>query len=79
VLVPVGLLAVIAPLTVATSRLYRGMHYLTDVLAGAALGAACLMLTYVALRAGIKRLEARERNLPAVVTQLDLTRLGDPS
>jgi undecaprenyl-diphosphatase len=73
VLVPVGLLAVLAPLTVATSRLYRGMHYASDVIAGAALGAACLILTYFALRVGVERLKARERNLPAAVAQLDLT------
>ncbi|NNF62996.1 MAG: phosphatase PAP2 family protein [Acidimicrobiia bacterium] len=50
-------LAVFAPLAVAVSRMYRGMHYLTDVTVGALLGAACLAVA-VAL---IKR---RDANLP---------------
>lgn len=36
-------LAIAVPLIVAASRLYRGMHFLTDVLAGAVLGAAWLL------------------------------------
>lgn len=37
-------LAIFAPVTVALSRMYRGMHYLTDVTAGAVLGATCLAI-----------------------------------
>lgn len=38
------LVAVIAPISVALSRMYRGMHYLTDVSAGALLGVLCLLV-----------------------------------
>jgi undecaprenyl-diphosphatase len=79
VLVPVGALAVLAPLVVATSRLYRGMHYLSDVLAGAALGAASLVAVFFALQVGMRRLAATCPSLPPTVTQLDLTHGGDPS
>jgi undecaprenyl-diphosphatase len=79
VLVPVGILAVLAPLVVAVSRLYRGMHYLTDVLAGAALGAASLVAVLLALHVGMRRLAAMRPTLPSTVTQLDLTRPGGQS
>lgn len=36
--------ATIAALVVAASRMYRGMHFLTDVTIGAVLGAACLVV-----------------------------------
>jgi undecaprenyl-diphosphatase len=74
VIVPVACLAVLAPLIVAVSRLYRGMHYLSDVLAGAALGAASLVITYAALRVGVEQLRNRGTEpVPIDVTQLDLT------
>jgi membrane-associated phospholipid phosphatase len=38
--------AVVLPIAVATSRLYRGMHYLTDVLAGALLALCWLAVTH---------------------------------
>ena len=38
--------AVVLPVAVATSRLYRGMHYLTDVLAGALLALCWLVVTH---------------------------------
>jgi membrane-associated phospholipid phosphatase len=43
------------PLAVALSRLYRGMHYPTDVLAGAAAGGAWLTLVVVLLLAPPRR------------------------
>jgi membrane-associated phospholipid phosphatase len=46
-------LAVVAPIIVATSRLYRGMHNVTDALCGALLGAACIAVGYTAVRAGM--------------------------
>lgn len=50
--------AVLVPLAVAVARMYRGMHHLTDVVAGMALGAAAVTITvYVVLRA-----EARLRS-----------------
>jgi undecaprenyl-diphosphatase len=47
-------LAIAAPIIVATSRLYRGMHNVTDVVCGALLGASCIAVGYVAVRAGMK-------------------------
>ena len=74
VIVPVACLAVLAPLTVAVSRLYRGMHYLSDVLAGAALGALSLVITLAALRVGVEQLRRRsEPPAPFEATHLDLT------
>ena len=47
--------AVILPVCVALARLYRGMHFLTDVIFGALLGGASVMATSFVLR----RAEAR--------------------
>jgi membrane-associated phospholipid phosphatase len=44
------LTAVAVPLIVGIGRMYRGVHYLTDVIAGTALGVACVVATYVILR-----------------------------
>jgi membrane-associated phospholipid phosphatase len=52
-------LAVVAPILVAASRLYRGMHNATDVLCAALLGAGCIVVGYLAVRAGMT--VARER------------------
>jgi membrane-associated phospholipid phosphatase len=41
------------PLLVASSRLYRGMHFLTDVLAGALLGVVWLGATVRGIRLGV--------------------------
>ena len=41
------------PLLVATSRLYRGMHFLTDVLGGALLGGLWLLATVRGIRLGV--------------------------
>lgn len=46
-------LAIVGPLTVATSRVYRGMHNATDVLCGLLLGAGCIVVGHVAVRAGL--------------------------
>jgi membrane-associated phospholipid phosphatase len=41
------------PLVVASSRLYRGMHFLTDVLGGALLGGLWLLATVRGIRLGV--------------------------
>ncbi len=43
---------------VAISRMYRGMHHLTDVAAGAALGAVCLALAVWVVGEGVVRCRA---------------------
>jgi len=52
-------LAIVAPLIVATSRVYRGMHNVTDVVCGMLLGAGCIVVGYVAVRAGLAAAHAR--------------------
>jgi membrane-associated phospholipid phosphatase len=46
-------LAVVLPLLVASSRLYRGMHFPTDVLGGVALGGLWLLATVRGIRIGV--------------------------
>jgi membrane-associated phospholipid phosphatase len=46
-------LAVVVPLVVATSRMYRGMHYFTDVLGGLVLGWVWLLATVRGIRLGV--------------------------
>ena len=45
----VVLVAVLVPVIVALSRMYRGMHFLSDTIAGAVLGCASVALTAVVL------------------------------
>jgi undecaprenyl-diphosphatase len=45
--------AVCAPLFVGTARLYRGMHFPSDVASGALLGVACLLVALFAVRAAV--------------------------
>lgn len=58
-----AVMAVGAPIAVALSRMYRGMHYLTDVTAGALLGAACLAIAIYVVRMGLRDQEADEEVL----------------
>jgi membrane-associated phospholipid phosphatase len=46
-------LAVLLPLLVASARLYRGMHYLSDVLGGALLGGLWLAASVRGIRLGV--------------------------
>jgi undecaprenyl-diphosphatase len=46
-------LAVVLPLLVASSRLYRGMHFPTDVVGGALLGGLWLLATVRGIRIGV--------------------------
>jgi undecaprenyl-diphosphatase len=71
-------LAIVAPLVVATSRVYRGMHNVTDVVCGVLVGAGCIVVGYVAVRAGLaagqQRHSAHER--PSDRPPLQLARGG---
>jgi undecaprenyl-diphosphatase len=46
-------MAVLAPIVVAVSRMYRGMHFASDVVSGAFIGAGCIAVGYAASRAGL--------------------------
>jgi membrane-associated phospholipid phosphatase len=52
-------LAVVLPLLVAVSRLYRGMHYLSDVLGGLLLGGIWLAATVRGIRLGVLHRQLR--------------------
>lgn len=47
--------AVFIPLAVAGSRLYRGMHYPSDVIVGFVLGVMCLVITIFIVRRSMSR------------------------
>jgi undecaprenyl-diphosphatase len=49
------ILAVALPLVVGISRMYRGVHYLTDVIAGIALGMVCVVVVYAIVRRSFER------------------------
>jgi membrane-associated phospholipid phosphatase len=60
------ILAFVLPTVVAVSRLYRGMHHLTDVLASVVLGIGALLIALLAVRAGAAVADRRaERAGPA--------------
>jgi membrane-associated phospholipid phosphatase len=42
--------AVLVPIAVGASRMYRGLHYVSDVVAGAALGIACVVVATIVVR-----------------------------
>lgn len=54
-------LAVVVPVAVATSRVYRGMHYPSDVIGGAILGTAWLFASLRGVRLGVAHHWLRER------------------
>ncbi len=57
----VWVVAVVEPLTVGFARAYRGMHHVTDVVAGACLGAGCLLVAVAAVRLVGAVVEHRQR------------------
>lgn len=74
-----GIIAIVAPIVVATARVYMGMHHASDVLAGILLGVASIVavrrvmhLSVAEVRAGATGGQA----LPEHVTQLDLVAAG---
>lgn len=71
--------AIGVPVIVAVARTYRGMHHISDVVAGVLLGIASIYVVRRALQAGTDAVadEATRRALPAQVTQLDLTGHSD--
>ena len=54
-------LGLMVPLCVGLSRLYRGMHFLTDVTAGALLGTASVTAVFIVLRGAQARHQPRHR------------------
>jgi membrane-associated phospholipid phosphatase len=53
-------LAVVVPIAVGLARIYRGMHFPSDVIAGALLGLVWLSLTVRAIRLGVLHHQVRE-------------------
>jgi membrane-associated phospholipid phosphatase len=53
-------LALLVPLAVAVSRMYRGMHYLTDVLGGVLLGVVWLYVATRGIRIGVVHHQLRQ-------------------
>jgi undecaprenyl-diphosphatase len=49
VAVSLAVLSCVVPIVVAASRVYRGMHYLTDVMAGALASGIWLLVVLVVL------------------------------
>ena len=59
--IQLALLGSAIPIVVAASRVYRGMHYLTDVLAGALASAIWITVVLVVLQDGGHRLKRAGR------------------
>jgi membrane-associated phospholipid phosphatase len=59
--------AVLVPLAVGVSRMYRGMHHLTDVLGGLALGGVWLCLVTLVIVAATHQRAAADRREPVPV------------
>jgi membrane-associated phospholipid phosphatase len=54
------IVAIVAPLFVAGSRLYRGMHFPSDVMSGALLGFVCLAVALFVVRTAVAVARRRE-------------------
>lgn len=59
-------IAVLVPLAVGVSRMYRGMHHLTDVLGGLALGGIWLGVVTVVIVAATRERAAPDRHGPVL-------------
>ncbi len=70
-----GVVAVVVPLIVAGSRVYRGMHHPIDVIAGLLLGVGAILVVRAALAAGVRDIDRADEHdaLPERVRRLDLT------
>jgi undecaprenyl-diphosphatase len=53
----VWVLAVLLPIVVASSRMYRGMHHPIDVASGALIGLACISIALIATRVSGEKVE----------------------
>lgn len=75
-----GTIAVVVPVVVATARTYMGMHHVTDVLAGMALGAISIVVVRRAMRIGVDdiRRDDDASMLPRRVLYLDLVTPESP-
>lgn len=61
-------LAILLPAIVATSRLYRGMHHLTDIVSGLLVGMGALLLALLAARACNAAVRRRSTTTPTEET-----------
>ncbi len=52
-------LAIVLPIVVATSRMYRGMHHPIDVASGALIGLACIAIALIATRVSGEKVEGK--------------------
>jgi membrane-associated phospholipid phosphatase len=69
-----AVVAVVAPLIVAASRAYRGMHHPIDVVAGLLLGITALVVAKAVLNAGVEEIDrSAGDSFPERVRRLDLT------
>ncbi len=58
----IGIPALVLASLVALSRLYMGVHYPTDIIAGCAIGFVCSVLAYGVVRYVMRKLEEKKAN-----------------